>query len=395
MFMRSTFHSLFLTALIASAIAIAPGAQTKAPPTADDFGKWETLVAFPRGGLSPDGRWIAYGINRSNRNNELRIASIGGGGTPRTAAFGSQLAFSADSQWAAYAIGYSESQEDKLRQQKKLIQRKLGLVHLEDGTTTTVEAIESFAFDASGTHLAMKRYAPERKEQPGQPPRDDEEPAGATLVVRELKTGRDTTFGNVSEFVWQDKGRLLAFAISAEDKTGNGIQLFDPATGSLRALDSSAALYSGLSWRKDADDLAALRSKDDERRDGPTQVALAWRGLNDSATRPVLFDPTASSGVPAGMRTVGYRRPSWSDDGRIVFLGIGVWNEKPPEAKKKGTDGDGESDVETAAVDVWHPHDIDVMPRQKLNARSDRQRNILSAWHLETNRLVPLGTEPL
>ena len=388
-------RALIFTTTMAAALTIAASAQTKAPPTSADFGKWETLVAFPRGGLSPDGRWIAYGINRSNRNNEIRFARIADG-TTRTAAFGSNVAFSADSQWAAFAIGYSESQEEKLRRDKKPIQRKLGIVHLEDGETTTVDAVESFGFDAAGTHLAMKRYAPERKDQKDQPAPDDEEPAGATLVVRDLKTGRDTTFGNVSEFAWQDKGRLLAFAIAAEDKTGNGVQLFDPSNGSLRALDSSAAIYSGLSWRKEADDLAVLRSKDDERRDSPTHIAIAWRGLNDPAARPVTFDPAPSGGVPAGMRTVGYRRPSWSDDGRIVFRGIGTWNEKPPDAKKKGTDGeDGNATEEAAAVDVWHPHDIDVMPRQKLNARSDRQRNILSAWHLDSNRLVPLGTEPL
>src|SRR5262245_9263092 len=397
-----TSRPALLAAAIVAALTIASQAQTKAPPAPADFGKWETLVSFPRGGLSPDGRWMAYGINRSNRNNEIRIASVAGGST-RTAAFGSQVTFSADSQWAAYAIGASESQEEKLRKEKKPIQRKLGIVHLEDGATTTVDAIESFAFDASGSHLALKRYAPERKEQQkdqqDQPGSDDDQPRGATLIVRELKTARDTTFGNVSEFVWQDKGRLLAFAIAADDKTGNGAQLFDPSNGSLRSLDSSAAIYSGLTWRKDADDLAVLRSKDDEHRDGPTQVALAWRDLTDSAARPVVFDPTATSGVPAGMRTVGYRRPSWSDDGHIVFVGIAAWNEKPPNVKKKkdtNGDGDGESETEeAAAVDVWHPHDIDVMPRQKLNARSDRQRSILSAWHLDSNRLVPLGKEPL
>ena len=33
------------------------------------------------------------------------------------------------------------------------------------------------------------------------------------------------------------------------------------------------------------------------------------------------------------------------------------------------------------------------MPRQKINARADRQRNTLAAWHVDANRLVPLGTD--
>ena len=54
---------------------------------------------------------------------------------------------------------------------------------------------------------------------------------------------------------------LLALAISAVGKTGNGVQLYDPATGVLRVLDSSPAIYSGLVWRRGAADLAAFRAK--------------------------------------------------------------------------------------------------------------------------------------
>ena len=51
-------------------------------------------------GLSPDGRWLAYGINRSNRDNELRVVAGGVRRRPKVVAFGSQATFSADSQWA-------------------------------------------------------------------------------------------------------------------------------------------------------------------------------------------------------------------------------------------------------------------------------------------------------
>src|SRR5579862_4700031 len=88
--------------------------QTKAPVTPADYGKWETLApGGVYGGLSPNGKWLAYTINRSNRNNELRVANIADG-TTKTAAFGAQAAFSSDSRWVAYTIGYSEAQQDKM-----------------------------------------------------------------------------------------------------------------------------------------------------------------------------------------------------------------------------------------------------------------------------------------
>ena len=311
--------------------------QTRQPVTPADYGKFETLVAQPRGGLSPDGRWLAYGINRSNRENELRVTSIASGET-KTIAFGSQPTFSADSRWAAYAIGYSEAQEEKLRQQKKPIHRKLGTLKLASGEMATVDGIESFAFNASGTHLAMKRYAPERKDAPDSPAPADEAPVGTTLIVRQLETGRDTTFGNVTEFTWQEKGGLLALAIGAEDKTGNGVQLYDPETGSLRVLDSAPAIYAGLTWRKDADDLAVLRSATDERHEGATHAVLAWKGLGPMAA----YDPTSAAGFPAGSRIVSFRRPTWSDDGRTVFVGVAKWEEKAQEKGQGRRPGQGE-----------------------------------------------------
>jgi hypothetical protein len=151
-------------AVLTIAVAVScltAGAQSKPSAGPADWATWESLVAQARGGLSHDGAWLVYGINRSNRDNELRVTRIADGRTT-IAAFGAQPAFSADSRWLAYAIGLSEAQEEKLRREKKPIQRQLGLLNLESGETATVDGVESFAFNAAGTHLAMRRYPPER-----------------------------------------------------------------------------------------------------------------------------------------------------------------------------------------------------------------------------------------
>src|SRR5882672_8703454 len=101
---------LIISPLLIFGLAIAGLAQTKPRLTPAEYGKWETPGAAI---LSPDGKWLAYGVNRSNRNNELRIASVAGG-EPKIAPFGAQPVFSSDSRWVAYSIGYSEAQEEKL-----------------------------------------------------------------------------------------------------------------------------------------------------------------------------------------------------------------------------------------------------------------------------------------
>src|SRR5215475_6085050 len=155
-------RSPIISLVLLFSLAIAILAQTKPRLVPADYGKWETLGATS---LSPDGKWLAYSVNRTNRNNELRIVSVAGG-EPKVAAFGSQPVFSSDSRWVAYSIGYSESQEEKLKKEKKPIHRKLGLLNLENGEQTFVDGIESFAFSANDAYLAMRRYAPEKKETP-------------------------------------------------------------------------------------------------------------------------------------------------------------------------------------------------------------------------------------
>ena len=115
---------------------------------------------------------------------------------------------------------------------------------------------------------------------------------------------------------WQNRkhsGTLLAMAISTPDKTGNGIQLFDTKTGSLRVLDSGTSTYSNFAWRKESSDLAALKSKSDDKKDGPDLHRPHLEKSRRSRGIRTHYDPTATDQkFPAGLRTVSYRRPTWS-----------------------------------------------------------------------------------
>jgi dipeptidyl aminopeptidase/acylaminoacyl peptidase len=429
-------RQLLLTTL---ALTCCLSAQTKLPPTSAEYGQWETLVesggggrggGVSAGGLSPDGKWLAYGINRSNGNDELRVTNIAAGNT-KTTAFGSQAAFSSDSHWLAFSIGYSETQADRLRKDDKPVQNKLGLMNLATGEQTVIDAIQAFAFSPDGTWLAMRHYPPESASGAGRGAAaagrgggggrggrgggangaDDNAP-GATLIVRQLATGRDTTFGNISEFSWQNQkhqGKLLAMAISTPDKTGNGIQLFDSQTGSLRVLDSSSSTYSNFAWRKDSADLAALKSKSDDKRDGATYIVLSWKNLGEmpalrdgvsTSQSSRAYDPTADQKFPGGLRTVSYRRPSWSDDGAILFIGLAEWYPKPataaPAGRRGGRGGNAESTDEAEeqpGVDIWHWKDIEVMAYQSKNATQEARRNMLAALHVDSGTLTQLGHE--
>ena len=352
---------LLLTAGIAAA-------QTRPAIQPADYGKFEALGATA---LSSDGKWLAASIRRNNGTSELRVHPVAGG-DPKVAAFGADPAFSSDSRWVAYAIGRSEADEDKLKKAKKPVQNKLGILDLSIGTPVTVDDVQSFAFSDQGAFLAFRRYPPQRPTPPAEgAPQPD--PAGSPLTIRNLLTGADTTFGNVTGFAWQEKGTRIAMTVGVEGREGNSVQAYDPAKGELKVLDSGNAVFSSLVWRKDSSDLAAFRSVKNKDFEGESNLLLVWKDLGAKK----------SVEAAAGKRIVPSRAPQWSEDGRIVFVGLADWDKKIDPVK---------SDEEASNVEVWHPKDVNVISEQKLRSARDRDRNVTAAWHVDDNRLVPLGS---
>jgi hypothetical protein len=156
----------------------------------------------------------------------------------------------------------------------------------------------------------------------------------------------------------------------------------------LKVLDASAADYSALVWRSDSADLAALRSKTNEKYDGPTQVALAWTSVGLPGEKAVTLDPTAGA-LPMSKRLVTIRRPSWletgASDGPMILLGVADWTPKPP-APEGGRGGRGAAPPEKADVDVWHWNDSTVKSAPKLRVAAGRRRNLPLAARLHQSK---------
>lgn len=362
--------------LLALTLALSLAAQPKSPIAPADYAKWETLG---NGVFSPDGKWFAYPIRRSDGAYELRISSTAGGKT-HVAKFGTDPAFSSDSHWVAYAIGVSESDAEKAPANRKP-QNKLGLMDLSTGTATTVDDITAFAFADRGAFLAMRRYSPRAAATPAAPAAGrggrgggrggSTDAVGTTMLVRDLASGIDTTFGDVTDFKWQDKGSNLAMTIGAENRVGNGIQIYDAASRTINVLDSGDASFSNLTWRKDSSDLAALKSKRDRAYEGDSHIVIAWHNLAAKKT----------ADIPAPQRILSSRAPQWSEDGKQLYIGLAEWEKKADQVA-----GD------PANVEVWHSKDVNVVAEQKLRLARDRDRHVVAAWNLDSGKIVPLGT---
>ena len=430
--MRRSF-SVLLVATLAFSAGLTSFAQTKPIPGFPDYGKFENIAPAGGGGggrggggggggLSSDGKWLGYTVTKSNRDTELRLLELA---TSKVTAepSGAQLTFTANNTFAAWSVGYSQAQQDRMRTQNQPIQNKLALMNLATGAKTTTDNVQSFSFSGDGKFLLMRRYPPAAAGGAGGgaaapagrggaaggrggaagPALDDAPASGGTISVRNLATGTEMTFGNVGEEAWQDSSAMLAMTINAADQAGNGVHLYNAATGELRVLDSATAGYLGLAWRKDASDLLVMRTKTDDKKDGLTYQILSWTGTGTTAEKKLTYDPTTDTKFPAGNRLVSFRRPSWSEDGKSVFLGFGKWEDKPAPAGRAGraggNGGAAAADATPPAVDepadvaVWHWQDADVMSKQKLSANQDRRRNLLAVWHLDTGALTAIGKD--
>ncbi len=350
------------------------------PLTPDAYGQWERLE---NDRLSPDGEWLTVEVARVNDEDELRIHRVASDSVV-VIPYGSRATFSGDGRWVAYSIWYPDDEVERLRQSKDSPRSKLGMLDLVRGDTALVPGVSSFAFSDDSRWLAMRRYPV------GDAKGEDE--FGADLVVRDLATGTDVNFGNVGEFAWQDDGRLLAMTVDAAGNAGNGVRVWDPRSGAIRVLESRAADYTELRWREDADDLLVMRVIEDEDREEKSHAVLTWRDVSGRAERRA-FEPGEHDGFPADTRIVAHRAPEFSDDGRSVFFGIQAW--EPTEAPDSAGDepaADSASDEEAeAGVEVWHSRDVDIIPRQKMTASMDRDRNELAVWHMDGDRFVRLG----
>jgi dipeptidyl aminopeptidase/acylaminoacyl peptidase len=367
-------------------------AQSRPTVRPADYGKWESLGA---GTLAPNGQWLAYAVNRVNEENELRLGNATRD-TTIAVLYGSAPAFTGDSRWIAYAIGVSPTERDRLTKDKKPIHNAAGFRNLATGVTEVVKDVIQFRFSGNGRYLAMRRYPAEGKR-------------AADLIVQDLEHGTTMTFGNVGEFAWSEGRALLAFTVDVDAGAGNGVQLYDASTGTVRVLDSSPSLYRMLAWREKSEDLAVLRSRTDKEFRDTTHVVLAWaRASSPTAIRREL-DPAKATGFPSAMRVAEHRRPEWAKDGSIVYIGLRPREAAPRRADSTAAaassgDSDGgvrptradstkKSEDKPSDVQVWHAKDVRIMPMQKVQEQQDLQRTLLTAWHVADGQIVQIGTD--
>ncbi|MCC6243910.1 MAG: S9 family peptidase [Gemmatimonadaceae bacterium] len=348
--------------------ATAPDAQERPVLSAADLARWESLGASR---LSPDGAWLVYSIARGNEENELRLRS-GVKDSTIVLANGLTPAFSADSRWLVHLVGVSPKERDRLVKEKKPVRNSLAVRNLTTGEVINIADVSSYVLAPSGGFVAVSRYPADGKRT-------------SDVLVLDLARGTRLSFSNVLEHAWSESKPLLAMTISVDGATGNGVHVFDGASGSVRVLDATPSLYRAISWRPKSDDLAVLRTNVVKEFVDTAHVVLAWSTVGAANASMMQLDANSASAFPKGVSISDARRPTWSADGRMVYVGV--------RPRLAASDVPKKSEEKVSDVEIWHSNDIRAIPEQRSSEQRDLRATMLAAWRIADKTVVQLGSD--
>ena len=346
-------------------MAQGPGA-TKRNLTPSDYAGWENLAGAR---ISNDGHWLAYGVVPVDGDPKLTIRNCDTRDRWEVPN-GSGVRFSEDSKWCAYLLSPPKAVADKLREERKPIELRLGVRELASGNERTFDHIANFRFLKSGPTILISKFP-----IPGKPG------GGSDLQVINLTSGESLAIGNVAQAIPNRQEDLLLLHIES-DSGEKGVQLLDTRSNTLKTLAWGEDDVQGVTWAARVDIAAFLLGKKDEKKDGPAYRACIASNLRDG--KPIVFtlDPAARGDFPKGKRISPFLGAELNEDGTAIGFGLQEWNDLKKDDRKP---------EDRSNVQIWNTHDIRVMPTQILRAQADRQKSDLWVWRSKDNVVKPVA----
>ena len=404
--------------------------SAKRPLNHHDYDGWRAIVGQK---LSPDGKWLAYGLFPQEGDGEVVIRSLvtgkeqrePGGARPQPApatgaeegpppeARGAVITFSADSRTVVFSTFPSKADTDKAKKEKKTAAQMpkdgMVIVDLASGKTTKVDRVKRFQMpEKISGWLAYWKEGPEPPAGQGRggtaaEPGDADQQGGrggrggagggsgprpefgSDLVLRNLADSSEKTFSDVAEFSFAEDGKQLVYAVSARDSAKNGVfAVTVGAAGDAASILAGKGKYQKLTWDENQTQMVFLSDRDDAASKPPKQKLYRW----DRQGAAVELASAASPGFRSEFVISDKGTLSFSKDGSRVYFGVAT----PAPPKKE--EADAASD-DKAVVDLWSYTDDYIQPIQKVRATRDRDRTFTAEYIIPEKKVVQLADNAL
>ena len=395
--------------------------------TIADADDWKSVRQFV---LSPNGHWYGHIVMPNEGNGELciaRTASVGdasvSGSEPTdtaesdTAESGeqgqesgpkakpsdhyeivvgpgsSQIKFSHDSKFAAWMQAPMYKAGGAAKQPDAAPKNMAVLLNLETGEKTEFKSAQSFNFSGENPKsLAIHKMKPKGR------PSGEQGWNGTDLLIHDLQTGGQINIGNVKSYSFNKSGNMLAMVIDAEGKSGNGVQLFHVDDSRIEILDSGEFTYGSMSWTREGDAIALLKSKSDEKFKTDLRHLLAFSDVGTSKQKMVTLDPATDSSIPDNMTISSNRTPQWNDERSAIFFGIHELEKKAGKSKDDQPEQKPESKTandKDAGLVIWHWKDPRLQSMQQKQESRDKNQFDLCIHHVDSKSTFRLGDEEI
>ena len=393
------------TIITLSLLALNLHAGPKRPLLHTDYDGWKTIAPQV---LSRDGRYLAYGLFPQDGDGELVVRNLATGTEKRYPAGAVPLApdtadaenpeapplvrsirivFSSDNKHVA-ATTFASKQDKK---------GKSGLLIIDLTTTaeTRIADVASMQVSDNGGPWVAYRKSPktpaaaspafsgndETKDQRragGATPGARQE-TGADLVLRQLDTGVERTFEDVTEYGLAKDAKVLVFAVSSKKDESNGIYAVKPGDDAAPiALLAGKGKYTRPTFDRLEKQLVFLSNHVD----GKQFKAYWWNRQASAATE------LSSAGLAPNYVLADRGQATFSYDCSRLFLPA-MTEAALTRAARPATPTVPADDKVLA--DLWHWKDDYIQPMQKVRAAQERIRTYRAIYHITDHKLVQVA----
>lgn len=358
------------------------------------YDSWQNIGSS---GISPDGNFIYYTVTPQEGDAQLYITTSRNQHVEKIDR-GSQVDFSADQRFLIALIKplFIETREARIKKKKpdEMPKDSLAIFALETGTLVKIPKVTSYKIpEETSEYLAyLSECASASKDTLKADTASTDKPPHkkpvATLHIRHLASGEETTVERVDTYYFNKDGSALVFVRNAAEKDSigadAGLYYYDLATNQSRHISRGKGVYKNIAFDESALQLAFTADKSPEK---SLQKAFKLYYFTSSQDTAIVIADAQTNGVPPNWYVSGDGDVRFSKNGEKLFFGIA------PIPRVKDTTL---VEFEHANVDIWHWKDDYLQTQQLVNLRSEQNRNYLAVtFPKQGRRVISLADEQL
>ena len=381
--------------------------QQKKPLDHDVYDIWNRIT---RNAISNNGDWIMFTLAPEDKDAELRIKDSNGN-LSYQAERGDSGSFSFDSQFAVFKIkAFKDSVKAAKREKKKgpdMPKDSLAIFNLSSGEVVKIPRVKTFKMpkETGGMLAYLLEKSDKKKEDTSdkEKPKEEEKEKkkekekneksksdkkkkaeGTDLILRNLETGSESRYLDVTEFYFSHDGKWLVYTTSNKDSTADGIFAVKTETAEPVEILTGKGDYKQVAIDETGKQVAFLTNRDDISAKQPTYSLYQWRIGSKS---PKIVAKEGTTGIEAGWWVSEHGKVSFSKNGKRLFFATAPRPEPEPDEEQP--------EDEKVKIDIWNWKDPLLQPMQLLQAKNELKRSYQAVVHLNNGKIIQMATKDI